>query len=50
MPQNVIELANKRLAARKAKDWAQSDKLRDEIAALGYKIADSKDGYTVEKI
>lgn len=50
VPQNVIELANQRLAARKAKDWAQSDKLRDEIAALGYKIADSKDGYTVEKI
>ena len=46
----IIDLAEKRLQARKNKDWAESDKLRDEISALGYKIKDSKEGYELEKI
>jgi len=41
----VIALAEKRLAVRAEKKWAESDKLRDEIAALGWMIQDSKDGY-----
>ena len=32
--------------ARARKDWAESDRLRDELAALGVAIKDNKDGTT----
>ena len=35
-----------RLEARKAKNWAESDRLRDELAAMGIAIMDNKDGTT----
>ena len=35
-----------RAAARHAKNWAESDRLRDELAALGVAIKDNKDGTT----
>jgi hypothetical protein len=41
----VIDLADRRLAARAHKDWAESDRLRGQIAALGWTVQDSKDGY-----
>ena len=47
VPQEVTALAEQRLAARKNKDWALSDELRNKIAALGYEIKDGKDGYTL---
>ena len=49
IPEDVKELAEKRFAAKKAKDWATSDALRAEILSRGYIIKDSKDGYTIEK-
>jgi hypothetical protein len=48
-PEEVIALAERRLAARAKKDFAESDRLRDEIAALGWAIQDSKEGYTLIK-
>ena len=45
IPQEIIELAEQRKKARENKDWAESDRLRDEIQAKGYTIKDSKDGY-----
>ena len=48
-PDEVIQLTEKRLAARAKKDWGESDRLRDEIAALGWAVQDSKDGYTLVK-
>jgi hypothetical protein len=47
--QEVIILVEKRAAARVDKNWAESDKLRDEIAALGWTVQDSKDGYKLVK-
>ena len=44
-PEAVVKLAEERLKARAEKDWAESDRLRNEILALGYSIKDSKDGY-----
>jgi cysteinyl-tRNA synthetase len=41
----VMALVRQRVLARASKDWAESDKLRDEIAALGWVVQDSKDGY-----
>ena len=43
-PAEVTALAEERAAARKAKDFAASDRLRDEIAALGYIIEDAPGG------
>lgn len=47
LPSEVQALAEQRLAARAAKDWALSDQLRAEIAHAGWLIADSADGYTL---
>ena len=39
-------LIKARLDARKAKNWAESDRLRDELAKMGIAIKDNKDGTT----
>ncbi|MCQ2399493.1 MAG: cysteine--tRNA ligase, partial [Clostridia bacterium] len=49
IPAEVTALAEERVNARKEKNWAKSDELRDKISALGYVVKDSKDGYTIEK-
>ena len=42
----VEELVTARLAARKAKDFKESDRIRDELAALGVAVKDAKDPKT----
>ena len=49
VPAEVQALLDARAAARAAKNWAESDRLRDEIAAAGWLVKDSKDGQTVTK-
>ncbi len=49
IPSSIISLVKKREEARKAKDWAESDKLRDEISKLGYSVKDTADGAVVKK-
>ena len=48
IPEEIINLAEKRKQARDNKDWAESDRLRDEIQSKGYIIKDSKEGYDLE--
>jgi len=50
LPKAVLDLAELRVKARADKNWAESDRLRDEIAKLGYTIKDVPNGYTVEKV
>lgn len=38
-------LLNMRLEAKKNKDWATSDKIRNELVALGFTIKDTKDSF-----
>ena len=46
---NVIEMVlNIRQDAKNNKDWATSDKIRNELAALGIVVKDGKDGATWE--
>ena len=45
IPKAIREIAENRLAARKAKNWAESDRLRNELAERGYAIKDTADGY-----
>ena len=42
----IEELIPLREAARAAKNWAESDRLRDQLTALGVAIKDNKDGTT----
>ena len=49
IPENVLAIANDRFVARQNKDWATSDKLRDELDAFGYIVKDAKDGFTLIK-
>ena len=44
IPPELARLAEQRAAARKAKNFAESDRLRDEIAARGYLIEDVPGG------
>jgi cysteinyl-tRNA synthetase len=49
IPSEAQELLQQRAAARAAKDWAQSDALRQKIAELGWTVKDTKDGQKVTK-
>ncbi len=44
VPAEVHALVEQRQAARAAKDWPGSDRLRDAIAAAGWIVKDTKDG------
>ncbi len=44
VPTEVVALVEQRQQARAAKQWAESDRLRDEIAAFGWIVKDTKDG------
>lgn len=50
IPAEVMELIERRKAARKAKDFALADKLREEITAMGYIVEETRQGTTVKKI
>jgi len=43
-PEAIEALIAERLAARAAKNWAESDRIRDQLKAQGVLIEDSKDG------
>lgn len=45
----VAELLKAREQARAAKNFAESDRLRDEILGLGYEVKDGKDGQVLRK-
>ena len=47
IPDEAVRLAEERAAARAAKDYARSDELRDAIAALGFVVTDTPDGYAL---
>ena len=47
---HVLELSEKRWAARQAKDFNTADALRAELAAAGWAMLDGKDGYRLEPL
>jgi cysteinyl-tRNA synthetase len=49
VPADVRALAQARAAARKAKDWAEADRLRGEIHAAGWAMEDRADGYSLKR-
>jgi cysteinyl-tRNA synthetase len=50
VPSNIIELAQQRMLARKAKDFKRSDEIRDELKAKGWIVEDSPKGPKLKKI
>lgn len=50
VPQDLQEALAKRIDARKNKDWAQSDILRDYIVSKGYVIEDTSKGPRLKKV
>jgi cysteinyl-tRNA synthetase len=45
--QSIIEL---RKTARESKDFAESDRLRDKLLDMGYRVLDTSDGQIIERI
>ena len=50
IPAEVQTLLDERAAARKAKAWAESDRLRDAIKALGWEVRDTPQGQKVRAL
>ena len=48
LPDGAGELIDARVAARAARDWAESDRLRDALAELGVTVTDAADGQQVQ--
>jgi cysteinyl-tRNA synthetase len=44
IPKEVYELIDERTKARKEKDWAKADEIRDKIALLGFVVQDTAQG------
>ncbi|MDE6149316.1 MAG: cysteine--tRNA ligase [Ruminococcus sp.] len=49
IPAEVLELAEQRKEARKAKDFAAADALRDKISQMGYLIEETRQGTKISK-
>ncbi|WP_292387762.1 cysteine--tRNA ligase [Methanosarcina sp. UBA5] len=49
IPIEVMRLVEEREAARKKKDWAISDAIREKIKSLGYIVQDTKEGPNVKE-
>lgn len=49
IPEEVVKLVEEREAARKKRDWAVSDAIRDRIKSLGYIVQDTKEGPNVKE-
>lgn len=50
VPQEVLDLVEQRAAARKAKDFAEADRIRDEITALGWSVRETRQGVEIKKL
>lgn len=44
-PAEIAEMAQARWQAKQDKDWGEADRLRDELAASGWEIKDTKEGF-----
>ena len=49
-PAEIVELADRRQAARAARDFAEADRIRDELAQAGWEARDEADGFRLVRI
>jgi cysteinyl-tRNA synthetase len=50
VPAEVKDLLEARAVARTEKDWAESDRIRDRLAELGWTVKDTPEGPRLRKI
>ncbi|WAM31982.1 cysteine--tRNA ligase [Caldicellulosiruptor naganoensis] len=50
IPPEILELVEKRNEARKAKNFLEADRIRDELKSLGYIVLDTPQGTKVERV
>jgi len=48
VPQDVLELVNERQRARREKNFARADEIRDTLKAMGWVVEDTADGPRVK--
>jgi cysteinyl-tRNA synthetase len=49
VPDDVVAIAAARAQARKARNWAEADRLRQQLHAAGWEMADRPDGYDLRR-
>ena len=49
-PKEAVALLNERAEARKAKNWARADQIREELKAMGFAVEDSKEGAKLKRL
>ncbi len=49
-PEEALALLQARKAAKKAKDWAKADAIREELKTMGFAVEDTKDGSKLKKL
>jgi len=50
VPTDIRDLADRRAAARRARDWGSADALRDQLLAAGWKVVDVGTLYDLERL
>lgn len=50
LPQEIVNLIEKRKKAREDKNWVLSDEIRNKLQEMGYNVKDTKEGMTISKI
>ena len=50
VPENILALSEERIAAKKAKNYALADELRNKITELGYSVVDVPGGVKLKKL
>lgn len=49
-PAAAVALLNERAEARKARNWARADAIREELKAMGFAVEDGKEGAKLKKL
>ncbi len=50
LPPEVTAMLEERVAARQAKNWAESDRLRDALKEMGWEVQDTPQGQTCKRL
>ena len=50
MPEEALRLLDERQQARKAKDFARADAIRDQLKEMGYAVEDTAQGPKLKKL
>ncbi|MHB1485176.1 MAG: cysteine--tRNA ligase [Saccharofermentanales bacterium] len=50
IPEQILNLVEKRVKAKKEKNYSQADEIRKQIEALGYSVSDTSDGPKITKL